>query len=156
MADKPFRASYLISGVRAERVFDELLKVDRFPEWAVGLKGARTLDGPRSRRTLEVLPGTSLEFTLSAAGFTHRVVSAVTILDPPRRLEWRYERGAVGTGGWLVEREGAGAVRMTLHTDYRVKPAWLDRIAHRPFFRGLTEDLLGRSIRRFEEHVKAS
>jgi hypothetical protein len=23
-----------------------------------------------------------------------------------------------------------------------------------PFFRGLTEDLLGRSIRRFEEHVK--
>ncbi len=45
-------------------------------------------------------------------------------------------------------------MRITLSTDYRVRPAWLDRIAHRPFFRGLTEDLLGRSIRRFEEHLK--
>jgi len=43
---------------------------------------------------------------------------------------------------------------MTLSTDYRVRPAWLDRIAHRPFFRGLTEELLGRSIRRFGRHLK--
>ena len=156
MADKPFRASYLISGVEAERVFDELLKVDRFPEWAVGLKKARALGASRREATDEVLPGMGLEFTLSAAGFTHRVVSAVTLVERPRRLEWRYERGAIGTGGWLVEREGTGAVRMTLSTDYRVRPVWLDRIAHRPFFRGLTEDLLGRSIRRFEEHLKAT
>ena len=43
---------------------------------------------------------------------------------------------------------------MTLSTDYRVRPAWLDRIAHRSIFRGLTEDLLRRSIRRFEDHLK--
>ncbi|HEV8045108.1 MAG TPA: hypothetical protein VGP38_08010 [Rubrobacter sp.] len=54
----------------------------------------------------------------------------------------------------LVEEEGVETVRMTLSTDYRVSPAWLDRISHRPFFRGLVEDLLGRSIRRFEEHLK--
>ena len=154
MADRPFRASYLVSGTEAEKVFDELLKVDHFPEWAVGLKAARALDASGGEETAGIIPGTSLEFTLSAAGFTHMVVSAVTLVEPPRRLEWRYERGAIGTGGWLVEGEGAGAVRMTLFTDYRVKPLWLDRIAHRPFFRGLTEDLLGRSIRRFEEHLK--
>ena len=152
MADRPFLASYLLSGVEPERVFEGLLRVDRFPEWAVGLKRARTLDAPG--KAPAVVPGTGLEFTLSAAGFTHRVISAVTLLEPPRRLEWRYERGATGTGGWLVEREGTGAVRMTLLTDYRVRPFWLDRIAHRPFFRGLTEDLMGRSIRRFEEHLK--
>jgi uncharacterized protein YndB with AHSA1/START domain len=148
---RPFRASYLISGVEPETVFAELHRVERLHEWAVGLNRARTLDTPL---TAPIVPGTSLEFTLSAAGFTHRVVSAVTAVEPPRRLEWRYEKGAKGSGGWLVEEEGPRTVRMTLSTDYRVRPAWLDRIAHRPFFRGLTEDLLGRSIRRFEEHLK--
>jgi hypothetical protein len=66
---------------------------------------------------------------------------------------WRYEKGAVGTGGWEVEAAGA-AVRLTLVTDYHVKPAWLDGIAHRPFFRGLTGELLARSVRRFEAHLK--
>ena len=157
MADqnRPFRASYLISGVSLEGTFAELLRLDRFPEWAVGLRHARVLD---TRGTTggapEIRPGTSLEFILSAAGFTHRLVSAVTVIEPPRRLEWRYEKGATGAGGWFVEEEGANTVRMTLSTDYIVRPAWLNRIAHRPFFRGLTEDLLGRSIRRFEEHLK--
>lgn len=156
MADKtpPFRASYLISGVEAERIFAELLRLDRFSEWAVGLRRARALDAAGNEAAPEIRPGANLEFTLSAAGFTHKVVSAVTAVEPPRRLEWRYEKGATGTGGWLVEQEGKEAVRLTLSTDYRVRPAWLDRIAHRPFFRGLTEDLLGRSLRRFEEHVK--
>jgi len=45
-------------------------------------------------------------------------------------------------------------MRLTLSTDYTVKPAWLDRIAHRPFFRRLTEDLLRRSIRRFERYLE--
>ena len=159
MADqhRPFRASYLISGVDPETIFAELLRLDRFPEWAVGLSQARTLDAPGTTGNgapPEIRPGTNLEFTLSAAGFTHRVVSAVTAVEPPRRLEWRYEKGAVGAGGWLVEEEGTQTVRMTLSTDYRVRPAWLDRIAHRPFFRGLTENLLGHSIRRLEEHLK--
>ena len=156
MADQnhPFRASYLISGVSPESTFAELLRLDRFPEWAVGLRHARVLDTRGTPGTLEIRPGTTLEFTLSAAGFTHRVVSAVTLVAPPRRLEWRYEKGATGAGGWFVEEEGANTVRMTLSTDYIVRPAWLNRIAHRPFFRGLTEDLLGRSIRRFEEHLK--
>lgn len=158
MADQSrlFLASYLICGVEAERIFTELLRLDRLPEWAVGLSRARTLDARGATGTPEVRPGTSLEFTLSAAGFTHRVVSAVTVVEPPRRLEWSYEKGATGVGGWLIEEEGAKTVRMTLSTDYRVRPAWLDRIAHRPFFRGLTEDLLGRSIRRFEAHLKKS
>ena len=156
MADqnRPFRASYLISGVSLEGTFAELLRLDRFPEWAVGLRYARVLDTPGTTGVPEIRPGTSLEFILSAAGFTHRVVSAVTVIEPPRRLEWRYEKGATGAGGWFVEEEGANTVRMTLSTDYIVRPAWLNRIAHRPFFRGLTEDLLGRSIRRFEEHLK--
>jgi hypothetical protein len=152
--DRPFRASYLISGVAPERIFAELLRLDRFPEWAYGLRRARALDAADKRETLKIRPGTILEFTLNAAGFTHQVISAVTAVEPPHLLEWRYEKGATGAGGWLVEEEGTGAVRITLSTDYRVRPAWLDRIAHRPFFRGLTEDLLGRSIRRFEEHLK--
>jgi hypothetical protein len=152
--NRPFRASYLISGVSLEGTFAELLRLDRFPEWAVGLRHARVLDIRETTGVPEIRPGTSLEFILSAAGFTHRVVSAVTVIEPPRRLEWRYEKGATGAGGWFVEEEGANTVRMTLSTDYIVRPAWLNRIAHRPFFRGLTEDLLGRSIRRFEEHLK--
>ncbi len=156
MADphRPFRASYLVSGSSRERIFAALLDVRRFPEWALGLRRVRVLNAERVAETSEVRPGVALEFTLSAAGLTHRVVGTVTAVEPPQRLEWRYTEGAVGRGGWLLEDAGPGTVRLTLSTDYTVKPAWLDRIAHRPFFRGLTEELLGRSIRRFERRLK--
>lgn len=151
--DKPYRAGYLLSGIPRERVFAALLDVRGFPEWAIGLASLRALD-PTGAETHEIQPGTTLEFSLSAAGLTHKVTSNVTRVEPPRRLEWSYTGGAHGTGGWLVEESGPGAVRMTLATDYRVNPAWLNKIAHRPFFRRLTEDLLRRSIRRFEQKIR--
>ena len=83
-----------------------------------------------------------------------RQLSEITTLDPPRSLRWRYVEGARGTGGWTVERTGPNAVRLSLTTDYHVSPAWLDRLAHRPFFRRLTEDLLKRSIRRLEARIR--
>lgn len=151
--DRPYRAGYLLSGIEAERVFAAILEVRDFPKWAVGLGAVRALDA-RGQETGEIQPGTTLEFVLSAAGLTHTVTSEITTIHPPRVLEWRYTRGATGTGGWYVEQAGTNAVRMTLSTDYTVKPAWLDTIAHRPFFRGLTEELLRRSIRRFEHRVR--
>ena len=152
-ANRPYRVGYLLSGIGAEKVFAALLDVKTFPEWAVGLGGVRSLDAG-GRETGEILPGTTLEFVLSAAGLTHTVASEITAIDPPRLLEWRYTSGAAGSGGWLVEEAGPGTVRMTLATDYRVNPAWLNAVAHRPFFRGLTEDLLRRSIRRFEHRLR--
>ena len=130
-----------------------LLHLPTCPEWAVGLRGARALDAD-GRETGEISPGTTLEFVLSAAGLTHKVTSEITAVHPPNLLEWRYVKGAAGTGGWLVEEAGVETVRMTLATDYRVNPAWLNTLAHRPFFRGLTEDLLRRSIRRFEQKLR--
>ena len=152
-ANRPYRVGYLLSGIGAEKVFAALLDVKTFPEWAVGLGGVRSLDAG-GRETGEILPGTTLEFVLSAAGLTHTVASEITAIEPPRLLEWRYTSGAAGSGGWLVEEAGPGTVRMTLATDYRVNPAWLNAVAHRPFFRGLTEDLLRRSIRRFEHRLR--
>jgi ribosome-associated toxin RatA of RatAB toxin-antitoxin module len=151
---RPFRASYLISGVEAERIFTALLDVRRFPEWASGLRQSRALDAAGEAETTDIRPGVRLEFVLSAAGLTHRVLSAVTVVEPLRRLEWQYVEGAVGGGGWLVEEVGAGAVRLTLSTDYRIRPAWLDGLAHRPFFRGMAEDLIRHSMRRFEAHLR--
>ena len=123
MADpeRPYRESYLLAGIPQERIFAALLDVKSFPEWAVGLAAVRALD-VSGAETSEIQPGVALEFSLSAAGLTHKVVSAVTVVEPPRRLEWRYAKGARGSCGWLVEREGAGAVHMTLATDYRVIP----------------------------------
>jgi uncharacterized membrane protein len=111
------------------------------------------VDAASETETSEVSPGAALEFTLSAAGLTHRVVGTVTVVEPSHRLEWRYTEGATGSGGWLLEDAGPTSVRLTLSTDYRIKPAWLDGIAHRPFFRRLTADLLKRSIRRFERYL---
>ena len=155
MAEKPrpFRASYLISGAAPEEIFGTLLDVPRFPEWAAGLKRARVVDDAGGE-TSDLRPGTMLEFTLSAASITHQVASTVTVVEPSRRLEWNYVEGASGSGGWLIEDEGTGAVRMTLWTDYRIHPGWLDKIAHRPFFRRLTEDLIRRSLRRFDAHIR--
>ena len=144
---------YEISGIGPDRIFAALLDVGSFPEWAVGLAGVRALDA-EGRETARIEPGTNLEFLLEAAGLTHTVVSEITAVEPPRLLEWHYLRGATGSGGWRVERSGANTVEMSLATDYAVRPAWLNRIAHRPFFRRLTEDLLRRYIRRFEERIR--
>ena len=154
--NRPFRASYLVYGPSRERLFAGLLDVRRFPEWALGLRRVRVLEATTKKETAEVRPGVALEFTLSAAGLTHSVVGTVTVVEAPHRLEWRYTEGATGSGGWLLEEVGPRALRLTLSTDYTVKPAWLDRLAHRPFFRRLTEDLLRRSIRRFERYLEAS
>ena len=158
MADphRPFRASYLVTGSSRERIFAALLDVQRFPEWARGLSRVRVFDAEGAAEMAEVRRGVALEFTLSAAGLTHRVVGTVTAVEPPHRLEWRYTEGATGSGGWLLEGVGPGTVRLTLSTDYRIKPEWLDNIAHRPFFRNLVEDLLRRSIRRFERYLRES
>ncbi|QIN83374.1 hypothetical protein GBA63_12550 [Rubrobacter tropicus] len=155
MADKhrPYRAGYLLSGTSPDRVFATLLDIDGFPKWAVGLRGARALDA-RGRKTGEIRTGATLEFVLSAAGLTHEVTSEITAVQPPHLLEWRYTKGATGTGGWYVEETGTNTVKITLSTDYQVRPAWLNALAHRPFFRGLTEDLLRRSIRRFEQELR--
>jgi ribosome-associated toxin RatA of RatAB toxin-antitoxin module len=151
---RPFRASYLISGIEAERIFASLLDVRRLPEWVAGLRRSRALDAEGKAETAEIRPGVRMEFALSAAGLTHQVVSVVTAVEPPRRLEWSYVEGALGGGRWLVEEVGASNVRITLSTDYRIRPDWLDRLAHKPFFRRLTEDLIRRSMRRFEAHVR--
>ena len=151
---RPFRASLLISGVEPEKIFAALLDVGRFPEWASGVRRSRALDAAGRAETKEIRPGVRLEFTLSAAGLTHKVASIVTIVESPRRLEWTYVEGAHGGGGWLVEEEGLKSVRITISTDYRIRPSWLDRIAHRPFFRALTEDLLRRSMRRFDAQLR--
>ena len=150
---RPYRASYLVSGIGAERIFSALLDVRRFPEWAAGLEHARALDAAGTETT-DLRPGVRLEFTLNAAGITHDVASTVTTVEPTHRLEWYYVEGATGTGGWLIEDEGPGSVRMTLWTDYRIQPSWLDKIAHKRFFRRLVEDLIRRSLRRFEARLR--
>jgi hypothetical protein len=151
--DRPYRAGYTISGISAGRIFAALLDVGSFPEWAVGLGAVGATDA-QGRETPGVAPGTRLTFVLKAAGLSHTVVSEITAVEPPRLLEWRYLKGANGSGGWYVQETGPNTVEIALATDYTVRPAWLNRIAHRPFFRGLTEDLLRRSIRRFEERLR--
>ncbi len=146
------RAAYLIQDMDRQTVFDALLDVPSFTRWGYGLREAKVVAPSGLTETSEVVSGSTFEFTLSAAGLTHRVKSTVTRLDAPDHIEWSYTDGAVGIGGWWLEEAG-GAVRMTLYTDYEVKPGWLNRIAHRPFFRSLTESLLRRSMKRFEERL---
>ncbi len=154
--NRPVRASYLIRDVDRRTVFDALLDVPSFTEWGYGLRRARALNATGAAQAHEVRPGTTFEFVLSAAGLTHRVTSTVTRVEPPHRLEWDYTGGATGGGGWLLEEAGPNVVRMTLHTDYEVRPAWLNRLSQRPLFRGVTEDLLRRSMRRFGESLGES
>ncbi len=142
--NEPVRASLVVRGASPEEVFAALLDVESFPGWAFGLKGARIV-GER-----DLAPGIVVEFALSAGGFTHEVASTVTVVEAPRRIEWHYTKGAVGGGGWELEGTG-NAVRMVFSTDYQVEPGWLNRLANRQFFRGVTEDLLRRSMRRFAE-----
>jgi len=144
--------SRTIAGLSRERLFERLLEVERFPEWGYGLRRVRLRHASAGARELQ--PGDRIEFGLRAAGLSHRVTSLVTGVEPPRLIEWRYLSGASGGGGWLLETLG-NSVRMTLSTDYSVEPPWLDRLAHRPFFRDLVSDLLSRSLRRLQDELES-
>lgn len=144
-----------LSGVRRENLFERLLDVERFPEWGYGLRRVRLRQPSATTRGLR--PGDGIEFGLRAAGLEHRVTSVVTLVQPPRLIEWRYTSGASGYGGWLLEetgREKGEILRVTLSTDYSVEPPWLNKLAHKSFFRGIISDLLSRSLRRLEAGIK--
>ena len=134
-----------VSGVSRDLLFEVLSDVESFPKWGYGLRRVR-LWGSETKARLS--PGSRIEFKLSAAGVTHKVTSVVTVVDAPRLIEWRYLSGASGHGGWLLENDGP--VRLTLSTDYSLEPAWLDKLARKPFFMGLARDLLRRSLGRLE------
>ena len=53
---RPFRASYIVSGVAAERIFASLLDVQRFPEWAAGLRRCHALDPAGIAETKTYVP----------------------------------------------------------------------------------------------------
>lgn len=146
----PVQASYVVRGVERATPFATMMDVERFPEWSFGLKRAWL---PSEHTSL--VPGASLGFELSAVGMTHKVISEITAVEAPSRIAWRYTSGAVGIGGWTLEEASPRVVRLTLFTDYEVEPAWLNKIAHKPFFRSVTEDLLRRSVRRLEKKLKA-
>ena len=142
-----------VSGVSRDFLFETLSDVESFPKWGYGLRRVR-LWGSGTEAGLS--PGARIEFKLSAAGITHKVTSVVTVVDVPRLIEWRYLSGASGRGGWLLEEDGGsanGPVRLTLSTDYSLEPAWLDKMARKPFFMGLARDLLRRSLGRLESGV---
>lgn len=139
-----------VSSVSRQSLFEVLSDVESFPQWGYGLRRVRLW---RSGKGPGLPVGSRIEFKLSAAGITHKVTSVVTVVDAPRLLEWRYLSGASGRGGWLLEEDGGtadGPVRLTLSTDYSPEPAWLDKMARRPFFMGLARDLLRRSLGRLE------
>lgn len=146
--NKPVHASLVVRGATPEEVFAALLDVGAFPEWGFGLRRASVRGGSG------LVPGARLELVLSAVGLTHEVVSLITAVEEPWRISWRYTEGAVGGGGWILEEAGDGT-RMTLSSGYEVEPAWLNRLANRPFFRGVAEDLLRRSMRRFSERLES-
>ncbi len=126
--NEPVQANLLVPGASREEVFAALLEVERFPEWGFRLKEARVLGAPAGGIT----PGTTIEFALSAVSLT--------------------TKGATGSGGWTLEELG-GTVKACFHTSYEMRPLWLDRLANRPFFRGVVGDVLRRSMRRLAERL---
>jgi hypothetical protein len=114
--NEPVHAGLAVRGVLPEEVFAALLDVGSFPDWGFGLKRASVREGAG------LVPGARLEFVLSAVGLMYEVVGTITMVEVPARISWRYIRGAVGRGGWILEENGDGT-RTTLSSDYEVEPA---------------------------------
>ena len=150
--DREIVESKSLHGASKEALFEILSDVESFPKWTYGLRRVRLRGCEKSPG---LAPGSRIEFKFSAAGVTHKVSSVVTAVDAPRLMEWRYLSGASGHGGWLLEDGGSagGPVRLTLSTDYSLEPAWLDKMARKPFFMGLARDLLRRSLGRLESGI---
>lgn len=143
--NKPVHVSFVVRGASPEEVFAALLDIGSFPNWAFGLKGAKSLGGLANGLISETIVG----FTSFAAGITHEVVGTVTVVEAPWR-EWCYAKRRCGRRRLDPGGSRQGEVFDRLRGE---KPAWSNRPAKRPYFGGVTEDLLRNSMRRFPERL---
>lgn len=87
----------------ARKLYDVVLDVRNFPNWAPGVRSVEVLKGP-------VGPGMVSEWEVSVLGLRRRISSVLVEAEDPKFLCWTYEGAISGYGECVIQNLGHGSL----------------------------------------------
>lgn len=101
-SDKILGASLFVP-VPARELYEVVLDVRGFPDWAPGVRRVEVIGGSLG-------PGMVSEWEVSVLGLRRRISSTLLEADAPRLLRWTYEGPVRGWGECTIRDRGGGAL----------------------------------------------
>ena len=106
--------------VPAGALYEALLDVRGFPDWAPGVRRVEVLEGAGA-------PGMVSEWEVSVLGARRRVLSVLEEAEPHGLLRWTYEGPVSGYGECVLRDRGDGALA-EFRTELRPEEGFLRQI----------------------------
>ena len=125
-----------------EEVFDVIADVEGFKDFSSIIRDIRKVGDGLYRWKVELL-GMTLEWE-----------SQVTVLDRPRRFEWRTESGTYNRGSYTLEPSGTGTT-ITYEMEYRLDQSMLNLIAS-PVISRITSLITREVLDKVEQRIKGA
>ena len=131
--------------VRARDLYEAVLGVRGFPEWAPGVRSVEIVEGP-------IGPGMVSEWEVSFLGLWRSVSSVLVEADDPRFLRWTYEGAISGYGECSIRDLGNVALSEFRTEIHPTEPA-LEKLMWSLPFRNAAYGQLKRCLARLGQAV---
>lgn len=128
-----------------EDLYEAVLDVRGFPQWAPGVRRVEIIEGP-------VGPGMVSEWEVSVLGKGRKVRSVLEEAEPPGFLRWSYGGPVRGWGECEISALGDGAMA-AFATELRPQDPALDKLASIAAARGAATSHLKRCLARLGQTV---
>jgi ribosome-associated toxin RatA of RatAB toxin-antitoxin module len=106
--------------VPARELYEMVLEVRSFPDWAPGVRRVELVEGPLG-------PGMVSEWEVSVLGLRWRISSTLVEAEAPRLLRWTYEGPIRGWGVCAIKDRGDGTLA-EFRTELRAAEPILEKL----------------------------
>jgi ribosome-associated toxin RatA of RatAB toxin-antitoxin module len=113
-------ASLLVPAVTAQDLYEAVLDVKSFPNWAPGVRGVEIVEGPAG-------PGMVSEWEISILGVRRSILSTLKEAESPALLRWTYD-GLVCGWGECVIKDGGGCTIADFRTELHPTEPTLEKL----------------------------
>ena len=136
----------LLVPVPVHALYEALLDVRGFPDWAPGVRRVEVLEGAGA-------PGMVSEWEVSVLGARRRVLSVLEEAEPYGLLRWTYDEGPVSGYGECVLRDRGDGTIAEFRTELRPEEKFLRQIMRSSPARSAARAHLKRCLARLGQKV---
>lgn len=129
-----------------EVVYASVLAVERFPNWAAGVRRVEVVRQSEPPHA----PGMVSEWEVSVMNVRRRILSVLETADPPRHLRWSYTAVLHGWGECRLHPRPPGTL-VEFATEFHLRERSMDRLLHSAFAENIARHYLRRSLLKLGE-----
>ncbi len=138
-------ASLFVPAAAARDLYEAVIDVRSFPNWAPGVRRVKIVEGP-------VGPGMVSEWEISFLGLRRKTLSVLEEADDPGFLRWTYEGSISGYGECAIEDLGYGALA-EFRTELKPTEPALEKLMRTLLVRNAASGHLKRCLARLGQEV---